>query len=70
MGLRSRMEVPEFLEAKGWSRACEEGGEDGVLSTGTSVASGKKGPIFLPFGRIRWVNREIAGGNEECGSGC
>lgn len=62
------MGVPESLEAKGWSTACEEGGE-WILGTETRVASGKKGLIFLPFGRIRWVNRETAEGNEECGNG-
>lgn len=44
--------------------------ENGILGTETRVASGKKGPIFLPSRRIRWVNRETTGGNEECGKGC
>lgn len=58
------------FEAKVWNKASEGGGEAGIPGTEVRAASGKKGPISVPLRRSRWVNREIAGGNEGYKKGC
>lgn len=47
-----------------------EGGEGAIQGPESRVGSGKEGLLFLPLGTSRWVNREIAGGDEGWGDGC